>query len=278
MSPPPQPVQVADTTLLTSPSSLRINTQSEACSLCCHEVPAWRSVRLGCGHGWYCAHCVLRHTEARLAAGSASVTCPECSAELAERELRKMLPGEVMERLLARSLEQAISSASDLRACPTPNCPMRVAIEEGDDPRFRCTVCKKESCIVCGVQPYHKGLTCEAFKKAQLRRGGHKRDDDASIRRWLKETGSVQCPTCQMGVSKQNLQKQKTQYLECHKMFCRNCNTRFCFRCLTVLTESKRCGCSIDAHGFINPHTGKRINHLRTGSGGSKKGAKKARA
>jgi len=276
MSPARKPARVADPSLLTSPSALRINTQTEACSLCCHDIPAWRAVRLGCSHGWYCAQCVLRHTEARLAAGSSSVTCPECSAELAERELRKMLPGEVMERLLQRSLEQAISTASDLHACPTPNCPMRVAIEDGDDPRFRCMLCKKESCIACGVQPFHKGLTCEAFKKAQLRRGGRKRDDDASIRRWLQETGTVQCPTCRMGVSKQNLHKQKTQYLECHKMFCRNCNTRFCFKCLTVLTETTKCGCTIDAHGFINPHTGRRINHIR--SDGGKKGAKKARA
>jgi hypothetical protein len=63
-------------------------------------------------------------------------------------------------------------------------------------------------------------------------------------------------------VSKQNLEKQGTQYAECHKMVCRSCNTRFCFKCLTVLTAKFSCGCSIDRHGFIDPVTGKIVKHL----------------
>ena len=45
---------------------------------------------------------------------------PECSSVLAERDLRKLLPAETIDRLLARSLEQAVSCAADIRACPTP--------------------------------------------------------------------------------------------------------------------------------------------------------------
>jgi hypothetical protein len=40
---------------------------------------------------------------------------------------------------------------------------------------------------------------------------------------------------------------------------------------LAVLTESTTCGCSTNAHGFINPHTGRRLNHLRTDGRGIKK-------
>merc|ERR1719356_2131914 len=68
-----------------------------------------------------------------------------------------------------------------------------------------------------------------------------------------------------MAVTKQNLEKQDAQRAECHKMLCRCCGTRFCFKCLAVLTESHTCGCSRDAHGFIDPHTGRRLAHLRAG-------------
>mmetsp|Transcript_104811 Transcript_104811/g.323264 ORF Transcript_104811/g.323264 Transcript_104811/m.323264 type:complete len:499 (+) Transcript_104811:73-1569(+) len=253
-----------------SPRAMRINSRAEACEICCNDAPPWRAVRLGCGHGWYCAQCILRHAEARLEVGAASVTCPECSSPLAERDLRKLLPPELIDRLLARSLEQAISSAADLWACPTPNCPMRVALGDGEVPRLRCTLCKKDSCLRCSAQPYHRGMTCEEYAARRRLKGKRQQRDEDSFMQWLKETGTKQCPTCRMGVTKQNLQNQQTQRSECHKMFCRNCNTRFCFKCLAVLTDSYTCGCTIDAHGFINPRTGRRLNHLRRGRVGAK--------
>merc|ERR1712183_449940 len=84
---------------------------------------------------------------------------------LAERELRRLLPTDVMDKLQARSLELAVSAVADLCACPTPNCPMRVALEEGGPPRLHCPLCRKTSCLRCGAQPYHKGLTCEKHAK-----------------------------------------------------------------------------------------------------------------
>lgn len=240
---------------------MRMNKTVETCSICCNEVPAWHAVHLSCGHGWYCDHCMHMHAEARLQVGDPSVQCPECRAALAERDLRKLLPEEVIERLLTRSLEKAVSSSSDLFRCPTPNCPMRVAVEEGASERLRCPMCRKTSCTRCGAQPFHTGRTCEAASRAHARR----KQDEEGITRWMEETGSRQCPTCRMVVTKENLERQNTQYRECHKMMCLCCQTRFCFKCLAVLTDTYTCGCSIDAHGFINPLTGKRVEHLRPG-------------
>mmetsp|Transcript_14631 Transcript_14631/g.41919 ORF Transcript_14631/g.41919 Transcript_14631/m.41919 type:complete len:530 (-) Transcript_14631:246-1835(-) len=256
-----------------SPRAMQINSRVEACEICCNDVQPWRAVRLGCGHGWYCAQCILKHSEARLEVGAASVTCPECCTALAERDLRKLLPSELMDRLLARSLEQAISSAADLWACPTPNCPMRVALGDGEIPRLRCTLCKKDSCLRCFAQPYHKGLTCEEHAARMREKGKRQQKDEDSFLQWIKETGTRQCPTCRMGVTKENLRNQHTQRSECHKMLCRNCNTRFCFKCLKVLTDTFTCKCTIDAHGFINPHTGRRLNHLRRSRGAAKERA-----
>jgi len=269
--------KVPPRTPTSSPRGMRLNNKEELCGICCNDVPACRAVRLGCSHGWYCAQCVLRHAEARLAAGATSITCPECCTPLAERDLRKLLPSELIDRLLSRSLEKAVATASDLWSCPTPNCPMRVALEEGELPRLKCTICNKTSCLKCGVQPWHRGLTCE---QSRAKRGAdtrkRKRDDGmAGLMKWIEETGTKQCPTCNMAVTKQNIDKQKTQYQECHKMCCRNCNTRFCFKCLAVLSDSYTCGCTINAHGFIDPRTGKRLNHLRRGRAKAKAVAKR---
>lgn len=249
-----------------SPRAMQLNSQDDVCKICCCDTSPWRSVRLACGHGWYCASCMLRHAEARLEMGAASITCPECSAILAERDLRKLLPTETIERLLARSLEQAVNCAADIRACPTPNCPMRVALEEGDVARFKCTMCKKESCLRCGRQPFHRGLTCEEYSekmKNNTKAAKKERQADRLFEQWMQETGTKQCPCCRMAVTKQNLDRQQTQYSECHKMSCRNCGTKFCFKCLAILSESYTCGCTIDAHGFINPVTGRIVKHLK---------------
>ena len=245
---------------------MQLNCHDEMCKICCCDTSPWHSVRLACGHGWYCASCMLRHAEARLEMGAAAITCPECSSILAECDLRKLLPTETIDRLLARSLEQAVSCAADIRACPTPNCPMRVAIEEGDTTRFKCTMCKKESCLRCGRQPFHRGLTCEEYAekmKNNTKAAKKERQADQLFEQWMEETGTKQCPRCRMAVTKQNLDRQQTQYSECHKMSCRNCGTRFCFKCLAILTDTYTCGCTIDAHGFINPVTGKIVKHLK---------------
>jgi len=124
---------------------------------------------------------------------------------------------------------------------------------------------------VCHATPYHNGKTCQehaAASGASSSSGGNNRttlDEEASLRDWMERTGSRQCPRCKMGVTKEDLGRQKSQRAECHKMMCRNCETRFCFKCLTVLTSSTTCGCTGDNHGFIHPKTGRWVSHLRKG-------------
>jgi len=261
-----------------SPGFERVNASPECCAICCEDIGPREAYKLSCKHGWYCKDCVLRHAEARLEIGAVQIPCPECGVVLAERELRRVLPGEFIDRLQARSLEQAVSGTSDLRACPTPNCPMRVCLEEGEQPRLKCPLCRKVSCLKCGAQPYHAKLTCEEHAERRRRRStGFAKSQEAeeSFRKWMEETGTKQCPKCQCPVTKQNLEKQGTQYAECHKMMCRLCSTRFCFKCCAILTDDYTCGCSIDLHGFVNAFTGKRVNHLTPGA---KKAGAKAKA
>jgi len=140
---------------------------------------------------------------------------------------------------------------------------MCFAIEDGDYWLRGCPQCKKECCLRCGVQPYHHGLSCQAHAaKLGSRKHGTKASD-ASLMRWMRKTGTKQCPQCKMGVSKEDLAAQGTQRKECHKMMCRGCMTKFCFKCLSILTDNYNCGCSIERHGFCNPLTGRRNEHLK---------------
>merc|ERR1719356_1910713 len=126
-----------------------------------------------------------------------------------------------------------------------------------------CPLCEKESCWLCGAQPYHKGLTCEDHSIRS--RSSGQMSDEESFRRWMEETGTKQCPKCGMATSKQNLKNQTEQRSECHKMMCRNCGTRFCFKCLALLTETYACRCTDKRHQFVDPHTGEHIKHLQRG-------------
>lgn len=239
-----------------------MNAQEETCQICFNDVPSGTAARLACRHGFYCSECLRRHAEARIDAGQIDVPCPECTTKVQERDLRRLLPAPLVERLLSRSLERAVSSIDDLRACPTPNCTMRVVVGDNENGRLNCPTCRKTSCVHCGVQPYHRGLTCAAAAQ-RIKRGsaGDVERQARLFQQWMSNTGTKRCPQCHAAVSKQNLMNQETQHSECHKMICLNCSARFCFKCCALLTDTFSCGCSSGLHGFIDPKTGKRLAH-----------------
>lgn len=247
------PSQVQAGTPLTA--RVHRNSAVETCAICCEVAPPQTAAKFGCGHGWYCLRCIRLHAETKLGLGSVQIPCPECCAAVAERDLKLVLTPEFMDRLLTRSLEQAVAATQNLFACPTPDCTMRVAIEDEQSSFLKCTLCKKASCVRCGAQPYHYKITCEQHADRV------RMNDEAGIRKWMEDTGAKQCPTCRTGVTKHNLSNQNTQRSECHKMMCQNCGTRFCFRCLALLTNGYSCGCTSNIHGFIDPRTGKRVAH-----------------
>lgn len=246
----------------------QVNEEAVACSICTDDWAPGQALRLPCGHGWYCCGCLQRFAEVRLEEGRHEVPCPECGQALGQGLLRAVLPQRTLDRLLERSLEQAVSASSSLWPCPTPDCPHRVALEEGQAPCLQCPRCRRESCLRCHASPYHHGRTCEEHAARGRRASGSggpapERSDEDLLREWMKKTGTRQCPRCQMAITKEDLSRQLTQRSECHKMICRNCETRFCFKCLKVLTGTTTCGCTGDNHGFINPKTGRFVSHLR---------------
>jgi hypothetical protein len=233
----------------------------ECCAICVEEVRG--AFRLRCRHGWYCTRCLQRYAEQRLSEGFGYVLCPEpeCGVPLSEADLRKLLPKALVSRLAARAQEHAAFAAGDSLPCPTPDCPERAVPVDGGAPGLlTCLRCANTVCKECGAHPYHEGLTCA--EHAEATRAAGEEGAEESFRRWMQETGTRQCPQCGMAITKEHLEKQKGQHAECHKMLCRNCGYRFCFKCLARLTATKSCRCSNMAHGFIDPRTGKRLTHL----------------
>lgn len=244
---------------------LRFNSWSESCCICCDELPVDSAATLGCGHGWYCPGCINRFVEARLDEGIAGdIPCPECGKAISEEDLARLLPKQTIFRLHASNINRAaVASGAKPRPCPTPDCHMHKTFEEGKPACETCPLCEKESCWWCGAQPYHRGLTCEQHRKAKATSRSSGSKEDESFLQWMKDTGTKQCPTCGMATSKENLEMQTDQVEECHKMICRSCGTKFCFGCNAILTESYTCGCTQNAHNFVDPHTGDLVKHLQ---------------
>lgn len=243
-----------------SDRQVELNREAVECPICADSVQSREAVRfLPCQHGWFCIVCIQRAADAKIAEGATlrSIGCLECGSNLQEPLLQALLSKTQMERLQRQSLESAVNSLSGLRPCPTPDCPNRVVLEDGVQPRLRCEVCKKEHCLLCSASPFHHGQTCEEHLASV--RG---KDEEKSLRRWMAEVGARQCPSCGNAVTKHQLEGQETQTAECHKMICRSCRTRFCYGCLAILTPSSTCGCTPDEHGFIDPDTGNFVRHL----------------
>eukprot|EP00929_Paragymnodinium_shiwhaense_P070833 TRINITY_DN35965_c1_g2_i1.p1 TRINITY_DN35965_c1_g2~~TRINITY_DN35965_c1_g2_i1.p1 ORF type:complete len:1112 (-),score=204.83 TRINITY_DN35965_c1_g2_i1:236-3571(-) len=68
----------------------------------------------------------------------------------------------------------------------------------------------------------------------------------------LAKLGFKRCPSCGTGTQK--------EIETCHKMICRICRAKFCFRCLARL-EYFNCGCTGPEHRFVDPVDGRTVAH-----------------
>ncbi|CAJ1344140.1 unnamed protein product [Effrenium voratum] len=88
--------------------------------------------------------------------------------------------------------------------------------------------------------------------RARLNRASVPAVPDTLPSRTLARLGLKKCPGCGEGLQKESE--------TCHKMICRSCRARFCFRCLARL-EYFNCGCSGAEHRFVDPLDGRILTH-----------------
>ena len=233
---------------------------TDTCSLCCCEHSG--CAELLCGHGRLCHLCMNRWTESRLEGGNADVPCPcaeSCELGVPHWQLRMLVEPITFDKLLQASLNRAVLNDGTIWPCPTPDCPYCVAIDDIECPNgapMHCPICDKD--VFVGPQ----GSTADTA--------------DKTFASWMEATGAKTCPGCGCVVTKQSLNSQHSQRSECHKMLCR-CGVRFCFKCLFQYEGRNTCKCTSADHGFVDPYSGKRVEHRAKHSRGGSCNSKGSR-
>ncbi|CAE8633152.1 unnamed protein product [Polarella glacialis] len=187
-----------------------------------------------------------------------------------------------------RDLRQGFAGAQHVPLCtvcadpledhaPLPCCPQQVcrscACRWAAEQESAGLAVDEMTCPVCSrlLQPeLPAGHTSEVLiaskllSKAALSRACERAEDRRKTREnrppancsvstaLLEKLGAKSCPGCGEGLQKESE--------TCHKMICRSCRARFCFRCLARL-EYFNCGCTGAEHRFVDPENGRILAH-----------------
>ncbi|GAB6020316.1 RanBP-type and C3HC4-type zinc finger-containing protein 1 [Chamberlinius hualienensis] len=182
-----------------------LNVDQFECGICLLDVPAGDGVQLrDCLHS-FCCEClknVISHNE------EATVCCPyrdeqySCDSILQEREIRALVPPDVFERYLRRSIATAESQAPNSFHCKTPDCPGWCLYADNAN-EFLCPSCGRLNCITCRV--IHEGMNCRQYQDELAVRA--RTDDEAkktkeAIDQMVQKGEAMKCPSCEVIVMK----------------------------------------------------------------------------
>jgi hypothetical protein len=243
------------------------NMDPVTCPICFSRADSGTALTLPkCGHS-FCLDCFQRCIQMQVEQGQANeIHCPsmhdsKCGQPVGQSVLEEILDAEVLARLKRLSVSAMTLSNPDYHHCPTPDCPNVVLWKKGNGPPIGdCFKCGRQSCLQCGVSPYHAGWTCESWKQRRVvvntiisrrhevdssRAGEELRYDyNQTTVAPLAELNIRVCRRCGSGVELAS---------GCLKMKCR-CGYRFCFQCGS---ENAQCGCTPAHHGFSDNITGR---------------------
>lgn len=151
-----------------------------------------------------------------------AVKCPESSCEftLQEREIRGLVPIEIFDKHLEKSLKLYQGVSETAVHCKTPDC--RGWIEADKNVRgFTCEVCEKVNCIGC--KAIHQGKNCQEYQDVVNPDGRHKRENEESentIKNMITGGEAMYCPRCGIPVMKQD---------GCDFITCTTCKLGICW-------------------------------------------------
>ena len=165
-----------------------------------------------------------------------------------QSELQELMGLSSFQKLERRSLEAVVAADPTLHFCPTPDCPFILSwTDEQQDgpPVCDCQVCGKRSCLICGIAPYHSGMSCAEARRAQEAACPESTAaNQRAFEEYVARSNIRACRRCGNGVVKSS---------GCNKMKCR-CGYRFCYVCGK---ENALCGHTPSSHGFIDNTTGR---------------------
>ncbi|XP_071448568.1 ranBP-type and C3HC4-type zinc finger-containing protein 1-like isoform X2 [Hetaerina americana] len=133
----------------------------------------------------------------------AEVKCPyrddeyTCDSTLQDREIRALIPLDLQEQLLARSIDLAEKRmGAKAFHCKTPDCKGWCVLEDNTN-EFPCPVCGRNNCLNC--QAIHGGVDCTSYQES-LRWDSEvnvdQKETKETLQIMMKEGKAIKCPSC----------------------------------------------------------------------------------
>ncbi|XP_066907673.1 uncharacterized protein [Halyomorpha halys] len=171
----------------------------------------------------FCRNCISNTIQF---SEEAEVKCPfrdnnyTCDSTLLQREIKAIVPPEVYEEHLAKSIALAETKIGNAFHCKTPDC-KGWCIYEDNVNTFHCPVCTHINCLTC--QAIHEGLNCKQFQE-QLNTNSDMNIEAKRTKEMLQEMvdrgEAMNCPTCQVVLMKK---------WGCDWLRCSMCKTEICW-------------------------------------------------
>ncbi|XP_021379156.1 ranBP-type and C3HC4-type zinc finger-containing protein 1-like [Mizuhopecten yessoensis] len=183
------------------------NTVEFDCPICFDTIePGQGLVLRECLHS-FCRDCLqaaVHHNEEPV------IRCPYmdsetvCNAQLQQREIKSLVPAELFEKYLQRSLSTAESQERNSFHCKSPDCAGWCIYEDMVN-FFQCPVCNHENCLTC--KAIHTGLNCKQYQDDLMIRSKNDeaaRNTQQMLENLVKSGDAMYCPGCKVIVQKKD--------------------------------------------------------------------------
>ncbi|CAG7837166.1 unnamed protein product [Allacma fusca] len=204
-------------------SDLINNVEELDCPICFLSIQVNEGVVLrDCLHS-FCKECLIGSVKY---ADEPEIKCPfrddkySCNSVMQEREIKALVPPEIFELYLARSVKVAECKIVNTFHCKTADCTGWCVFED-DVNVFNCPVCKKRNCLTC--QAIHEGVDCQQYQR-QLAIDSETDENAKSSRLMLEKMiqrgEALECPACHVVLLKK---------WGCDWVRCSYCKTEICW-------------------------------------------------
>ncbi|KDR15364.1 RanBP-type and C3HC4-type zinc finger-containing protein 1 [Zootermopsis nevadensis] len=199
------------------------NVEPFECSVCIVQYEAGEGVVLReCLHV-FCRTCLANTVQFN---EEAEVKCPyrdadyACNSVLQEREIKALVPADIYEQHLAKSVAQAENKIGNAFHCKTPDCRGWCIFEDNVN-EFKCPVCRRINCLTC--QAIHDGVNCKQYQeqvKQESETNAEARRTKEMLEEMVERGEAMNCPTCQVVLMKK---------WGCDWLRCSMCKTEICW-------------------------------------------------
>jgi hypothetical protein len=190
-----------------------------------------------------CQVCFVRWTSGHIHAdnfGFRTLSC-RCGQDIDYNEVKSIFPPDEFEKYDAALMRFALEKDKNVLYCPGKDCPNafikpKLSKTKRQCRKTTCANCDTSFCCLCGelYTADHAKMKCGPYKK--WKRENDK--DTMAMMTYMKSQvfSTKSCPKCKRNVEKIG---------GCSDMTCTNCDTRFCWNCLSIKTQASCQKCAL---------------------------------